>query len=62
MSGKKPTAGVYDSKGKYSMSTDFSVDNFKKFIQQYFDGELENYVKSEAVPEDDGPVKVRLFY
>ncbi len=29
-------------------------------MQQYLDGELELYIKSEPVPEDnDGPVKVR---
>ena len=59
LAGKKPTAGIYDNKGKYAMAEDFTVDNFKGFLQQYFNGELENYVKSEPVPEDnDGPVKV----
>ena len=40
----------------------------KTFAQQYLDGELELYIKSEPVPEDNsGPVKVSfvsyfLFY
>ena len=55
-----PVAGIYDSKGKYAMDEDFNVDNLKQFVQQYYDGALEVYVKSEPIPEDnDGPVKVR---
>lgn len=53
------TVGLYDSNGKYAMTEDFSVDNLKAFVQQYLDGELEIYVKSEPIPEDNsGPVKV----
>ncbi len=38
-----------------------SVDNLKAFVQQYMDGDLEVYVKSDPIPEDnDGPVKVRI--
>lgn len=56
---EKPVAGIYDSKGKYAMEEDFSVDNLKEFVQQYYDGALEVHVKSEPIPEDnDGPVKV----
>jgi hypothetical protein len=37
----------------------YSVDNLRAFVQQYLDGELEIYVKSEPIPEDNtGPVKV----
>ena len=37
----------------------FSVDNFRVFLNQYFNAELKPYIKSEAIPEDnDGPVKV----
>ncbi len=35
-----------------------SVDTFRTFIQQYLDGEIELYIKSEPIPEDSGPVKV----
>ena len=39
--------------------TPISVDSLKAFAEQYLAGELEVYVKSEPVPEDnDGPVKV----
>lgn len=56
-----PIAGIYDSKGKYAMEADFNVENLKQFVQQYFDGALESYVKSEPVPADNsGPVKVSL--
>ena len=37
----------------------FSVENFKVFLQEYFDGALKPYIKSEPVPEsNDKPVKV----
>ena len=59
LGGRKHAAGIYDNKGKYAMADEFTVDNFKGFLQQYYNGELENYVKSEPIPEDnDGPVKV----
>lgn len=32
----------------------------ERFLQDYFDGNLKRYLKSEPVPEsNDGPVKVR---
>ncbi len=32
----------------------------EKFLQDYFDGNLNRYLKSEPIPENnDGPVKVR---
>lgn len=35
------------------------MENFRKFVTDYLDGNIEAYVKSEVVPEDnDGPVKV----
>jgi len=31
----------------------------ERFLQDYFDGKLKRYLKSEPIPEDnDGPVKV----
>ena len=57
---KEPTAGIYDDKGKYAMSKDFSVDSLKEFVQDYLDGKLEPHIKSEPVPADNtGPVTVR---
>jgi len=44
---------------RFVMREKFSVDSFKKFLQDYFDGNLKPFVKSEPVPEpNDGPVKV----
>ena len=35
------------------------MDTFRGFLQQYFAGKLEPYIKSEDAPEEnDGPVKV----
>lgn len=40
-----------------------SVDSLRAFVQQYLDGEVEPYIKSEPVPEDnDGPVKVSVSH
>lgn len=37
----------------------FDVGKYKDFIQQYVDGKIKPYVKSEAMPEDNsGPVKI----
>ena len=45
--------------GLNMVSVPCSVDTFRTFIQQYLDGEIEVYIKSEPIPEDDGgPVKV----
>ena len=57
---KDVIVGLYDAKGaKYAMEPDFSVDNLREFAQEYLDGGLEPYIKSEPVPEDNsGPVKV----
>jgi len=42
---------------KYKMDDAFSLEAIKKFVQQYFDEDLEPYVKSEDVPKDNsGPV------
>ena len=53
-------AALFDKEGKkYSMTDKFSVDNLRNFAQQFVNGELEPYIKSEPIPEDnDGPVKV----
>ena len=37
----------------------FSVDNLEKFTNNFLDGKLKPYIKSEPVPEsNDEPVKV----
>ena len=59
---KDVVVGLYDAKGqKYAMEQDFSVDNLKAFAQEFLDGGLEPYLKSEPVPKDNtGPVKVGI--
>lgn len=35
----------------------------ERFLQDYFDGKLKRYLKSEPIPENnDGPVKVRSIF
>jgi len=57
--GKKEVAVI--EKGyeeKYKMDAPFNLQNLQKFVSDYFEGELEQYVKSEDVPADNnGPVK-----
>ena len=37
----------------------FSVDTFRDFLKNYFEGNVEPFIKSEEVPEtNDGPVTV----
>uniref|UniRef100_A0A3Q2CQ94 Protein disulfide-isomerase n=1 Tax=Cyprinodon variegatus TaxID=28743 RepID=A0A3Q2CQ94_CYPVA len=61
-SGELPVVAIRTAKGdKYVMTEEFSRDGkaLERFLQDYFDGKLKRYLKSEAVPEDnDGPVKV----
>lgn len=52
-----------DAKGQNFRMTDsfekFNVDNLEKFTNEFKDGSLKPYIKSEAIPEsNDGPVKV----
>ncbi|XP_068579153.1 protein disulfide-isomerase A3 [Cebidichthys violaceus] len=61
-SGELPLVAIRTGKGdKYVMSEEFSRDGkaLERFLQDYFDGKLKRYLKSEPVPENnDGPVKV----
>ncbi|XP_072290868.1 protein disulfide-isomerase A3 [Eucyclogobius newberryi] len=60
--GELPLVAIRTARGdKYAMSEEFTRDGkaLETFLQDYFDGKLKRYLKSEAVPEDnDGPVKV----
>ncbi|XP_053318276.1 protein disulfide-isomerase A3 [Spea bombifrons] len=60
--GDLPVVGIKTAKGdKYVMQEEFSRDGkaLERFLQDYFDGKLKKYLKSEPVPENnDGPVKV----
>ncbi|XP_076877596.1 protein disulfide-isomerase A3 [Brachyhypopomus gauderio] len=61
-SGELPVVGIRTNKGdKYVMQEEFSRDGkaLERFLQDYFDGKLKRYLKSEPIPENnDGPVKV----
>lgn len=61
-SGELPVVGIRTAKGdKYVMQEEFSRDGkaLERFLQDYFDGKLKRYLKSEPIPENnDGPVKV----
>ncbi|KAH0537739.1 protein disulfide-isomerase A3 [Cotesia glomerata] len=57
---EKPVVFARDDKGlKYVLKDEFSVENFQKFVKDFEDKNLEPFIKSESVPEDNsGPVKV----
>ncbi|XP_026030936.1 protein disulfide-isomerase A3 [Astatotilapia calliptera] len=61
-SGELPVVAIRTAKGdKYTMTEEFSRDGkaLEHFLQDYFDGKLKRYLKSEPIPENnDGPVKV----
>uniref|UniRef100_A0AAQ6AQ43 protein disulfide-isomerase n=1 Tax=Amphiprion ocellaris TaxID=80972 RepID=A0AAQ6AQ43_AMPOC len=61
-SGELPLVAIRTAKGdKYVMTEEFSRDGkaLERFLQDYFDGKLKRYLKSEPIPENnDGPVKV----
>ncbi|XP_061679111.1 protein disulfide-isomerase A3 [Syngnathoides biaculeatus] len=60
--GELPLVALRTVKGdKYVMTEEFSRDGkaLESFLQDYFDGKLKRYLKSEPIPEsNDGPVKV----
>lgn len=60
--GEAPVVAIRTAKGdKYVMAEEFSRDGaaLERFLQDYFDGKLKRYLKSEPIPEtNDGPVKV----
>ncbi|XP_067934993.1 protein disulfide-isomerase A3-like [Watersipora subatra] len=50
-----PVVAVRDAKNKkFIMSDEFSMDNFEKFLNDFLDGKLEEYLKSEDVPDNSG--------
>jgi len=40
------------------MNDEFSPENLKKFVDAFLAGKLEVFMKSEPLPDNDGPVKV----
>ncbi|XP_034444883.1 protein disulfide-isomerase A3 [Hippoglossus hippoglossus] len=61
-SGELPLVAIRTAKGdKFVMTEEFSRDGkaLQSFLQDYFDGTMKRYLKSEPIPENnDGPVKV----
>lgn len=54
------TARDKDNK-KYIMKEKFSMDAFKQFVEDFLAGNLEPFIKSEELPEDNsGPVKTAV--
>lgn len=60
--GDKPVILARDEKNlKYALKEEFSVENLRDFVEKLLDGELEPYVKSESIPENNNaPVKVAV--
>ncbi|CAG7710437.1 unnamed protein product [Allacma fusca] len=58
----KPIVTARNAKGqKFIQSGDFSVESFTEFLNKLKAGELEPFLKSEAVPDsNDGPVVVAV--
>ena len=58
----KPVVAIKSAKGKFVMKEDFDSKGvaFEAFLKDYEAGKLEAYLKSEPVPESQGPVKVAV--
>jgi len=60
-SGSKPVVCGFANNKKYKMDAEFSMDSFEAFVNAVMGGEVEPYMKSEPVPEDnDDPAKVKV--
>ncbi|KAL4227773.1 Protein disulfide-isomerase A3 [Mactra antiquata] len=61
VSGDKPVVAGRDAKDqKFVMTDEFSMDNLEKFANDLLAGNLEPYLKSEPVPEQNEAVKVAV--
>lgn len=60
--GDKPVVAAKDSKGlKYKMTAEFDMENFKDFLTQLEAGNVDPWIKSEAVPDNSAnAVKVAV--
>ncbi|GFS01776.1 protein disulfide-isomerase [Elysia marginata] len=58
--GDKPVVCAWNSDNKkFQMKEEFSMETFEQFLRDFLAGKVEEYVKSEPVPEsNDEPVKV----
>lgn len=53
-----PVVAARDTKEqKFVMRTPFSMDNLGEFVRDMAAGKLEPYLKSEPIPDNDGPLK-----
>ncbi|KAK3864197.1 hypothetical protein Pcinc_030095 [Petrolisthes cinctipes] len=61
VTGDKPVICAKSTKGlKFVMKDEFSMESLDTFLTQLSGGELEPYLKSEPVPQQDGPVTVAV--
>ncbi|XP_045604363.2 protein disulfide-isomerase A3 [Procambarus clarkii] len=59
--GDKPVICARNAKSqKFVMKEEFSMDTFEAFLNKLKSDELEPYLKSEAVPVQDGPVTIAV--
>lgn len=57
----KPIVAAITNEGKFPMDDEFSVENLRIFVESVLAGNLEPYMKSEPIPEeDDEPLKVAV--
>nr|CAG4641596.1 EOG090X0438 [Eurycercus lamellatus] len=57
----KPRVAIKDASGsKYVMQDAFSIENLEKFLNDVKSGKLEPYLKSEALPDNSGPLKTAV--
>ena len=56
----KPLVAIKSSKGKFVMKDVFDMPNFEKFLTSFSQNLLEAYMKSEPIPDEQGPVKVAV--
>ena len=61
VAGDKPAVTARAGGLKYKMAAEFSVDNLAEFVEGVKSGEVEAYIKSEAVPDNSAnAVKVAV--
>lgn len=57
----KPVVCAYDEKSrKFNMVDAFAMDTFEKFVRDVLDGAVEPHIKSEPLPDNDGPLKTAV--
>jgi len=56
----KPLVTMTTNDGRFGMNKEFNMDNLKQFVDDVLEGKVEPFVKSEAVPEEQGDLKVAV--